>query len=133
MIRKYIAVWFGLLIIAIVNGAIRESVYKQYLGDLLAHQVSTFTGIILFGVVIYYISKRWPLASSRQAWLIGFIWLTMTAGFEFLFGHYVGGLTWNRLLNDYNIFEGRLWILVLIWITIAPWIMWRWKETRKRI
>jgi hypothetical protein len=29
---------------------------------------------------------------------------------------------WTRLLHDYNILEGRVWVLVLVWITIAPYI-----------
>jgi hypothetical protein len=51
---------------------------------------------------------------------IGLIWLGMTVVFEFGFGHFVMGHPWKKLFNDYNILEGRVWALVLIWITIAP-------------
>ena len=47
MTAKYILVWFVLVIVAIINGAIRNEVYKDALGDLRAHQLSTLTGIIL--------------------------------------------------------------------------------------
>jgi hypothetical protein len=125
MFRKHLLGWFGLLVIAIINGAIRDFIYKPYLGELLAHQVSTVIGIILFGIFIWYLNKRWPLASSRQAWTVGLIWLAMTISFEFLFFHYARGTPWEVLLCDYNISEGRIWVLVLIWTTIAPWTMWR--------
>jgi hypothetical protein len=128
MIHRHILGWFGLLVIAIVNGAIRDFIYRSYLGDLLAHQVSTGIGIILFGIFIWYLNKRWPLASSHQAWTVGFIWLGMTISFEFLFFHYVRNIPWEVLVHDYNIFEGRVWILVLVWTTIAPWVMWRWSK-----
>jgi hypothetical protein len=52
----------------------------------------------------------------------------MTISFEFLFFHYVRNIPWEVLLHDYNIFEGRVWILVLIWTTIAPWVMWKWRK-----
>jgi hypothetical protein len=128
MIRKYMIGWFGLLIIAMINGALRDLVYKPLIGDLSAHQVSVAIGIILFGLFIWYLTKCWPLSSSRQAWIVGFMWLSMTEAFEFLFFHFVRGVPWNVLLYDYNILEGRLWILVLLWVTIAPWLMWRWKR-----
>jgi uncharacterized membrane protein YdcZ (DUF606 family) len=128
MIRKYIAGWFGLLVIAMVNGALRDLLYKPYVGDLLAHQISVVTGITLFGVVIWYFVKRWPFTASHQAWTIGFMWLGMTVAFEFLFFHYVRGVPWSVLFHDYNIFEGRVWILVLLWVTIAPWVIWRWRK-----
>ena len=114
MIQKYIAGWIGLLIIAMMNGALRDLVYKPFLGDLISHQISAVVGILLFRVFIWYLGKRWPLSSSRQAWMIGFLWLSMTVAFEFLFFHYARGVPWSVLLHDYNIVEGRLWILVLV-------------------
>jgi hypothetical protein len=128
MIWKNVLSWFGLLVIAMINGAIRDFVYKSYVGDLAAHQISCVTGIGLFAIAIWYFCKLWPLASSQQAWMVGFIWLAMTVSFEFLFFHYARGVPWNVLLHDYDIFQGRLWILVLIWTTIAPWVMWRLKK-----
>ena len=125
MIRKYIAGWFGLLIIAMMNGAFRDLVYKPVLGDLMSHQISVLAGILLFSIFIWYLSKRWPLSSSSRAWMIGFLWLSMTVAFEFLFFQYARGVPWSVLLHDYNIIEGRLWILVLVWVTIAPRLMWK--------
>ncbi len=54
MIAKYLLVWFVLVAVAIINGIIRNEVYKDSLGDLRAHQLSTLTGIILFGLVIIF-------------------------------------------------------------------------------
>jgi hypothetical protein len=34
------------------------------------------------------------------------------------FGH-----TWSKLLADYNLLAGRVWIFVLIWTAIAPIIL----------
>jgi hypothetical protein len=129
VIRKYILCWFGLLIIAMINGALRDLAYKPFLGDLLSHQVSVAIGITLFGFFIWYLSKRWPLSYSSQAWTVGFIWLGMTIAFEFLFFHYVRGVLWSVLLHDYNIVEGRMWVLVLVWVTIAPTIF-RWQQNK---
>jgi len=69
----YVFAWFGLLVIAMVNGALRDIAYKPYVGELYAHQISCVTGILLFALFIGFLAKRWPLPSSRQAWMIGFI------------------------------------------------------------
>jgi hypothetical protein len=47
----------------------------------------------------------------------------MTVLFEFVFGHYVLKTSWEVLLADYRIWQGRLWSLVLIREAIAPVMM----------
>ena len=125
MITKYLLAWLGLPVIGIVNGAIRQFLYRDALGDLTAHQLSTVTGILLFGLYIWLLSRWWPLPSARAAITVGLLWLALTIGFEFIFGHYVVGNSWERLLADYNLLAGRVWVLVLIWITIAPYVFYR--------
>jgi hypothetical protein len=125
VVLRYTLCWFILLIAAVINGAVRDAFYKDSLGDLSAHQLSTLTGIVLFGVIIGGMSRPWPIESSRQAWTIGLFWLVMTVAFEFLFFHYVMGHSWSELLGNYNIAKGRVWVLVLLWTLIAPYVFWR--------
>lgn len=112
--------WFVFPFVGILNGVLREATYKKFFGDLPAHQISTATGIIFFGIIFYFIFKKWKIQSLNDAILIGLIWLTLTMLFEFGFGHYIMGNSWEKLLYDYNIAEGRIWSLFLLWITIAP-------------
>jgi len=105
---KYILAWIPLVFIAIANGLLRENLVALHLKELPAHQVSTVTGIILFGIYIWFILKAWAPNSTREALYVGLIWLGLTITFEFLFGHFVVGHSWSRLLQDYNIFAGRL-------------------------
>ena len=53
---------------------------------------------------------------------IGIFWVVITVIFEFLFGHFVMSHPWEKLLADYNLFNGRLWVLVLINNIAAPFI-----------
>lgn len=122
MILTYTIAWIGLVIVAIINGTIREKGYRKYVGELRAHQISTITGIILFGACIYIFSLIWKIQSANQAITIGLIWLALTIVFEFVFGHFVMKHPWDKLLHDYNILKGRLWLLILIWTTIAPYV-----------
>ena len=95
------------------------------MSELQAHQVSTATGVFLFGIYIWVLLRLWRPTSSGQAIAIGLVWLGMTVAFEFLFGHYVAEKTWYELLRDYNIFAGRVWLVVLGWVTIAPYLFYQ--------
>lgn len=125
MILKYILLWVPMVCIAIINALIRQYGYLRFVGELAAHQISTATGIALFGVYIGFVTGRWRIESAGQAVSIGLLWLVMTIAFEFLFGHYVAGNTWERLLLDYNLLAGRVWVFMLLWIAVAPYIMFR--------
>ena len=116
-----------MVFIAIANGALREGWYGKYLSELQAHQVSTGIGVFLFGIYIWALIRLWRPVSSGQAITIGLVWLGMTVTFEFLFGHYVAKRSWNELLRDYNLFAfaGRVWLVVLVWVTLAPYFFYR--------
>ncbi len=125
MILKYILYWLPMPIIGIVNGAIRQLVYGQYMEELTAHHISTVSGIMLFGIYVWLLSAKWVVSSSRQAIFLGLTWLLITIVFEFIFGHYVMNNPWSILFHDYNLLKGRIWILILIWISVAPYIFYR--------
>ncbi len=116
----YCLAWFGLMVIAILNGTLRVMGFQKLMTELRAHQVSCFTGILLFGIAVYLLNNIWPIESGKQAILIGFTWLVVTILFEFGFGHYIMNNSWEKLFHDYRIDKGRLWSLVLIWIFLSP-------------
>lgn len=125
MILRYLLAWIPMMLIGIINGVIREATYGKMLSELRAHQISTFTGALLLGLYIWMIIRFWSPASLQQAVLIGVLWLSLTIIFEFFFGHYIAGHSWSHLLKDYNLLAGRVWLLILAWITIAPLVFYR--------
>jgi hypothetical protein len=128
MILKYAALWLGLPFIGILNGTIREFFFKDALGELFAHQLSSFIAVLLISVYVWMLEGRWKLSSSYEALAVGLIWLVQTIMFEFLFGHYVMGHSWERLFADYNVFEGRFWSIVVFWVAVAPLIVCKVRE-----
>ena len=114
-----------MVVIAIVNGILREHLYGPSMSELSAHQLSTLIGLVLFGVYVWFLTGVRPIESAGQAMSIGAMWWGMTVLFEFIFGHYVIGHSWNRLFQDYNLRKGRIWSLVLIGTTIAPYLFYR--------
>jgi len=116
-----------MLILAVINGTARDLGYKKYVGELTAHQISTFTLIILFAFFIGFVVRKFPPASATQAFYIGLLWLTLTLAFEFGFG-LMRGNSLTTLLEDYDLLKGRLWLLIPIWITAAPYLFYRFNK-----
>ena len=118
-----IGAWFLFMVIAIINAGIRNGVYKLAVGDLAVHQISSITFMTVILVVTYVILRFSNLElGDSEALFMGTTWLGLTIVFEFVAGHYAFGNPWEKLLTDYNLFEGRIWSLVLLTIFLAPYI-----------
>lgn len=111
--------------IGIANGVLREISYGRITSELHAHQLSTILLMLFTGVFVWFLNRHWPIVSLTQAWSIGFAWLILTISFEFGFGRYIMGHSWARLIADYNVLDGRMWLLFLAWILIIPVIIYR--------
>ncbi|QPK65537.1 hypothetical protein IVG45_09110 [Methylomonas sp. LL1] len=124
---KYLAAWFVMLLVSIANGAARDLSYGKHMSELTAHQVSTVTSVLSLGAVIWVFIRFYPPSSAHDAITIGLAWAALTVAFEFLFFHFVGGHSWSELLANYNIFEGRVWVVVLVWVAVAPYVFFRFR------
>jgi hypothetical protein len=127
---RYAVAWLPMIGIAIANGALREWWLLPRYGDDRAHQISTLLLLALFTLYIGPVMRAWPPRSASQAWAVGGMWLVLTLAFEFSLGLY-GGLTGPEMLYDYNLFAGRLWILVPLWLALAPWVLSRTAARRR--
>ena len=56
------------------------------------------------------------------------MWLVMTIIFETGLGRYALGNPWSQVLRDYNLLEGRVWPLFLLWLTVSPHVFYRIKD-----
>jgi len=123
------AVWLGILALAVGNGALRDGVISPRIGEVPGRAVST---VILAGLVLLVarIMIRWirPL-SSAGAWNVGIFWVALTLAFEFLAGRYLFGNSWERILSDYDVTRGRIWLLVPLVTLVAPG--WAWRRLRR--
>lgn len=99
---KYFQLWFPMLFLAVINGAARDLWYKNSVGELLGHQISTITLLIIFSFYIWFVIIKFPPHSDKEAIFIGLLWLILTLIFEFGFGR-IRGNSWSKLFEDYNI------------------------------
>jgi hypothetical protein len=120
-LAKAILVWAAILIVALCNGALRDLVLADALGQVVARFLS---GIILCFMIVAAAALATPWfgrITQQSRWMIGGLWLALTFGFEVIVG-YAQHQSWQRLLDAYTLQGGNLWPLVLLSTLIAPWV-----------
>jgi hypothetical protein len=124
MFLRATLVWLAILVLANLNGAMRELLLVSSVGTTVAHIVSSLIlGAVVAGVA--WMTVLWIRPHSKhQALGVGVWWLALTLAFEFLAGHFLFGKPWSLLLADYNLLAGRVWVIVPIVTLISP--LWAW-------
>lgn len=87
-----------MIVIAVANGAAREA-------WLVPRWLSTMALIVLLGLYMSFVFRRWPLSSSAQAIAVGAMWLALTVAFESGLGWW-SGLSWAQMTAEYNLAAG---------------------------
>jgi hypothetical protein len=116
-----LGLWLGMLVIAVTNGYLGDTYIAPRWGDYRTHVYKTLS----FLPVIFLFAWLYAGQTRGDLWLdnalfLGCFWVSLTILFEFVFAHYVLKTSWEILLADYRIWQGRLWSLVLISEAIAP-------------
>lgn len=118
--RTWILGWVGTAVLGVVNGATREALYADAVGEDAAGAISTGTLLGLLAGYIWLLERHRPLADRREAVTVGVAWAALTVAFEFGFGHWVAGDSWSTLLESYDVTAGELWPLVPAAMLVGP-------------
>lgn len=121
--RIWVPSWLGLLLLAVLNGALRGTVLQPRLGEETGRRVATVLLLAALTAYVHRLQRRHPIPDAEHAWVVGMSWVVMTLGFEFGSGRLVGKLAWSELLADYDVRAGRIWVLVPLWTAVAPEVM----------
>jgi hypothetical protein len=120
MLLRAVLAWVGILVLAILNGGLRQGFLIPGLGESVGRILSPILLALLVAGAAWIAVPWIRPGTGREAWLVGVLWLVLTLAFEFLAGHYLFGNSWERLLAEYDVARGRLWILVPITTLVAP-------------
>lgn len=121
LLARVLLTWAFFVPVAILNGAIREKVYRPKVGELHAHQISTaLASGAFFCLAFFMLKQKVAQLDMTKLLLIGGWWIGLTMLFEFAFGHYVMKKTWKNLFYDYNLRKGRVWSLFLLTELMSP-------------
>jgi hypothetical protein len=123
MILKYFIAWFGMMLLAQrwfsrfriqaprwrssrtsdFNPHTSDSVYSIYVvfGQHVAHRVCQ------------------PSVDNRRNVVL------MTEAFEFGVGRLIVGDPWSKLFQAYNLFAGKVWLFIPLWVLLGPYVFFR--------
>jgi hypothetical protein len=125
---RAVVVWLLLLVLAIVNGALREVVLNPALGPQRGHVVST---VLLSGLIVAVAGITVPWigpATTRAAFAVGILWMALTLAFEFGAGYWLFHKPLAELVYDYDLTRGRIWPLVLVTTVLSPVLAGKWRR-----
>jgi hypothetical protein len=122
LLFKAIGIWVLLVVVAVLNGVIREKLLAPRIGACRALPLSgVLLSVVIFLITLILIPIFQP-SLPWHYWLVGGTWVSMTVAFEYLFGHYVMEHSWRELTETYNVRTGNLWSLVLLTTAISPYL-----------
>lgn len=127
MFLRALLFWLVLMVLAILNGTVREYGITPLTNERTGHWISTFILCALILLVTWVGLKWMGPGNIRDAWRIGIFWTALTIAFEFGAGHFLFKHPWSKLLADYNVLNGRIWLLVLLTTLLAPWVVGVWR------
>ncbi len=118
-IRSFL-VWLLFIPLAIANGALRDLFLTPALGETAGRALSSITlSLLIFGLTLLLV-RRLKVSSGREYLAVGFVWVSLTLSFEFSFFVLVMGHPMDELLRDFDLFRGRLWLVVLASTFFSP-------------
>lgn len=111
--------WLAFLAMAILAGTLRQFLLAPAMGDTPARAACTVLLCVLYFAAIRAFVMRLRIDGISTRLFLGLFWSGLTLAFEFGFG-LARGLSWDVMLADYNMLEGRLWPLVPLTLLAAP-------------
>jgi len=118
---KQFLLWLPMIVIAFANATLRELLFIKFYSEYRAHQLSTITLIFLCSLYVWFVFPLLQIKDSKQAFLIGFVWVLLTVCFEFSLER-LTNKSWEYLLRDYNLLAGRIWLLFIFCLFILPYL-----------
>jgi hypothetical protein len=118
---KGIVIWSVILVVAVLNGLLRENWLVPNFGVIAGLVLSGVLLSCLIFVVAYALLPWLGTRLPAQLVAIGAGWLVLTVGFEFSFG-LLRGQSLAVILEAYTFKGGNIWPIVLMVTLVSPWL-----------
>lgn len=122
LVVRALAIWLIMIAAEITHGVARSILLVPLAGELRSNQIGVFTGSFIILAVAYVFVEWLRPSRSYDLLLVGLLWGGLTFSFELLFGRFVVGLSWERLLADYNVLAGGMMPFGMIVLGLSPLI-----------
>lgn len=122
LLKRALVAWLILIATEIIHGTVRAVFLVPVVGDFRSRQIGVLTGSLLI-LAIAYLLVPWFQAAERKLLIsVGVLWLVLTVAFEFTFGHFVFGRSWEGLASVYDLPHGGLLLIGMAVLMLSPLI-----------
>ncbi len=125
--RFYITIllgfWFEIWLVYILNNLL-SGYFVQYIGHYPAH---VYRNLIIIPFYIYaariYVLLVKEQGFKLRPWLTGTVWVSLSIIADFSLWHFVFDFSWNYLINQFALWNGRLYSLELLALLVSVPVM----------
>jgi hypothetical protein len=122
MIKKSILIWLSITPLAILNGGLRETFLTPWLGEHLSRPISGILLCFMIFIVSFIFIPKIGKGNEKTYIKIGVLWVSLTIIFETVLG-LVTRMSCGEIFKAYDITSGNLWLIVVLFIGFAPWLV----------
>jgi hypothetical protein len=123
---RILTTWVFLAIAMSLNGIFREAVLKRAMAGSAADAVSALLGAAIILLVTRPMFRPLRGSPDRVLAMTSLVLVVLTVVFEFAVGLYVDHKSWTELLDNYAVWRGRLWPILLALVALTPFVWGRW-------
>jgi hypothetical protein len=121
-ILRALAVLLIIMFTESVHGTLRQLFLMPLVGDFTARRISFFIAVLLIFLITYFFIRWINAPTVKSLFGIGLMWMILMTMFEFGLGILVMNVSWERMLEDYDLSRGGLMILGLVFMFFAPFL-----------
>ena len=114
-------VWLLIAVAESLHGTLRRLFLVPLIGERPSSQVGVVIGSVIIFVIAWFCIRWIATESYSQQMKAGILWVFLTLIFEFSLGFSLG-YSLERILSDYNLREGGLMGLGLLFMMFAPFL-----------
>jgi hypothetical protein len=114
-------VWMLIMLAETGHGVVREVFIAPMIGGLRARQLGVLVACVIIFVIALLLARWMKAGTSRDQFRVGAFWVALTLVFELALGRAMG-LSWPRILSDYNPARGGLMLAGLAFMFLTPWL-----------
>jgi hypothetical protein len=125
MILRACVVWLVLALAEVAQGYLRVRWLNRRVGDRRARQIGVGTGSAIVLALAWATAPWIGIDDETSAWTVGMLWLALMLALDVGFGRWVFHASWARILEEFDLSRGRLLLLRMAVVLVAPWLFWR--------
>ncbi len=132
-IARAIYLWLLIMVTESLHGVARKLLIEPWAGDLRARQIGVPVGSLIIFAIAWWGVEWIRTQRIRRQFEIGLLWVAATVGFEIALGRAILGLSWERILSDYDPRQGGWMIVGLSFMAVTPWLAnWLRNQTERK-